>query len=234
MSDNSASTKKKSRETLVAPTADEQASRNQRRQVEVKEKREKRLKTAERNKRQTMLTRIAIGVVGVLIVGGIGFAIFNSVNNADANSIPKGTVTYDNTSRAHDDSYDSWPQSPPTGGTHNSVWQNCGYYAGQVGKGHAVHSLEHGAIWITYLPGTSPDVLDKLKSLAESETYILVSEYPGQAAPIVMTAWNHQLNLQTIDDARFDQFIKVFRTSEKYTPELGAVCTNGVSDIIGS
>ncbi len=46
----------------------------------------------------------------------------------------------------------TYTENPPVGGVHNPVWQNCGYYAAPIPNETAVHSLEHGAIWITYQP----------------------------------------------------------------------------------
>jgi hypothetical protein len=45
-----------------------------------------------------------------------------------------------------------YPQSPPVGGPHNPIWQNCGFYSKPVRDEYAVHSMEHGAVWITYSP----------------------------------------------------------------------------------
>ena len=43
-----------------------------------------------------------------------------------------------------------YPQLPPNGGNHNSVPQQCAVYTSPIAPEHAVHSLEHGAVWITY------------------------------------------------------------------------------------
>jgi len=40
---------------------------------------------------------------------------------------------------------------PPVGGQHNATWMNCGIYDQPVLNERAVHNMEHGAIWITYL-----------------------------------------------------------------------------------
>ncbi len=51
-----------------------------------------------------------------------------------------------------------YPQIPPVGGIHNPTWQTCTFYDRPVSSEAAVHSLEHGAIWVTYrpdLPATS-------------------------------------------------------------------------------
>ncbi len=54
-------------------------------------------------------------------------------------------------------------QSPPVGGDHASIWQNCGFYSEPVRNETAVHSMEHGAVWITYRPGLPTEQVDKLR-----------------------------------------------------------------------
>src|SRR4029079_6621862 len=55
-----------------------------------------------------------------------------------------------------------YAENPPIGGQHNVVWQNCGIYDAPIHNEHAVHSLEHGAIWITYRPDLAADQVQKL------------------------------------------------------------------------
>ena len=52
----------------------------------------------------------------------------------------------------HTEAAVDYPQSPPAGGDHNPVWQNAGFYEEPVQNETAVHTLEHGAVWITYQP----------------------------------------------------------------------------------
>ena len=66
---------------------------------------------------------------------------------------PVGVVkSYSNLSRNHTKEPVDYPQTPPVGGPHNPIWQNCGFYSKPVRNEHAVHSMEHGAVWITYSP----------------------------------------------------------------------------------
>lgn len=216
----------KGRSTTAAATAPtvESLNRRERRPDLIKKRREELKRTPEKRKKQQLYTRVGFAVVGVLIVGLIAYGVQQGLSDRDLNKIPTGTVSYEYQSAQHDDTFDAWTESPPVGGVHNNVWQTCGYYAAPIGKGNAVHSLEHGAIWITYRSDVPQDQIDELKKLADEQSYILISPYQDQASPIVATAWNHQLQLQSADSKDLDRFIRVFKNNRKYTPEYGASC----------
>ena len=75
-----------------------------------------------------------------------------------------------------------YTESPPVGGAHNVVWQNCRIYDVPIHNEHAVHSLEHGAVWITYRSDLPPDQVQILKSAA-SDDFMLLSPYTGSGEP---------------------------------------------------
>jgi Protein of unknown function (DUF3105) len=141
------------------------------------------------------------------------------------NHVP-GTVTYATT--------------PPVGGDHNAVWMNCGIYDKPVPNEHAVHNLEHGAVWITYRPSLPKSEVDALRSFVESQSvlspnpqaggsrYMDLTPYPGLPSPIVVTSWGFQLRLTSPTDPRLQQFVNKFRVSKSYTPEYGGPCTGGI------
>ena len=52
----------------------------------------------------------------------------------------------------------------------------------------------------------------------------MLSPYTGLPAPIVLTAWNHQLQMQSFDKDTVEQFIRSYKTKQGVTPELGASC----------
>ena len=99
--------------------------------------------------------------------------------------------SYSNLSRDHTKQPVDYPQSPPVGGPHNPIWQNCGFYSKPVRNENAVHSMEHGAVWITYSPDLPNDQVEKIKSLTQ-KSYVLASPYPGLPAPVVASAWGKQ------------------------------------------
>jgi hypothetical protein len=122
----------------------------------------------------------------------------------------------------------SYTETPPMGGPHNVVWQNCGIYETPIHSEHAVHSLEHGAIWITYRPGLAPEQIAKLRSFA-ADDFMLLSPYPGLPQPIVASAWNHQLTFANADDPALPAFIAEYKNNPRTTPEFGAACAGATS-----
>ena len=121
-----------------------------------------------------------------------------------------------------------YKESPPVGGTHNVVWQNCGIYDTPIHNEHAVHSLEHGAVWITYRPDLPADQVQMLRSAA-SDDFMLLSPYPGLASPVVASAWNHQIGLDGAADPKLPAFIARYKNNPDTTPEFGASCLGGTS-----
>jgi hypothetical protein len=122
-------------------------------------------------------------------------------------------------------------QIPPVGGDHAPIWQNCGFYPEPVRDETAVHSMEHGAVWITYRPGLPAEQVDKLRELADNETYVLVSLYPDLPTPVVASAWGKQLRLDSAEDPRLEQFVSAFLRGPQ-TPEPGAPCRGGTSKTV--
>ena len=119
-----------------------------------------------------------------------------------------------------------YPMTPAAGGDHNAVWQNCGVYTEPLVNEHAVHSLEHGAVWVTYSPDLPADQVAVLTDEIEGQNYGLLSPHEGQASPIFMSAWGAQLALDDPDDPRFDVFLEKYLQGAQ-TPEPGAACFGG-------
>ena len=142
----------------------------------------------------------------------------------------EGIEFYSNLSRDHVDGDVSYTMNPPVGGSHSPVPQNCGIYDHVISNEHAVHSLEHGAVWITYEPGLAEEEVAKLQSLVEPYSYTLLSPYQPNLldTPIVAVAWGIRLELQEADDPRLSQFVQNYVQGPQ-TPEPGERCVGGVS-----
>jgi hypothetical protein len=90
----------------------------------------------------------------------------------------------------------------------------------------AVHALEHGAVWITYQESLPADQVATIEGLADDATHVLASPYPGLRAPVVVTAWERQLDLESADDPRLVEFLDAY-VEGPTTPEPGATCAGG-------
>ncbi|MFJ3668256.1 DUF3105 domain-containing protein [Streptomyces sp. NPDC090106] len=122
----------------------------------------------------------------------------------------------------------SYPMSPPVGGDHNAVWLNCNgnVYTDEVANENAVHSLEHGAVWVTYTSKAKKADVDALAAKVKKTPYTLMSPYEDQDAPIVLSAWGHQRTVTGADDPDVATFFETYVQGEQ-TPEPGASCTGG-------
>jgi hypothetical protein len=176
-----------------------------------------------RTPRQRRTLVIVFGLVVIAALGAFLAVVLLSDRSQEA-SEPAGVQSFDNLSRNH--TYDpvTYEQSSPVGGDHNPVWQNAGFYEDPVQNENAVHTMEHGAVWITYEPDLPQDQKDQLRQIVESQDCLLASPYPNLPTPVVASAWGKQLRLQSVDDPGLREFIQAYRKGPQ-TPEPGASCT---------
>ncbi|OLT18211.1 hypothetical protein BJF78_12320 [Pseudonocardia sp. CNS-139] len=116
---------------------------------------------------------------------------------------------------------------PPMGGSHDYAWAACNgvVYPEALRSENAVHSMEHGAVWITYNPDqVTGAALDTLRAKVDNQPYTLMSPYPDLDQPISLQSWGHQLKLTDANDPRIDQFITALRVNQYQHPEPNASC----------
>jgi hypothetical protein len=148
---------------------------------------------------------------------------------AEATPIP-GVETFEVTSADHTTNPVDYPQDPPAGGPHDPSWQRCMVYDAPVRNENAVHSQEHGAVWITYQPDLPESDRESLAELAEGQEYVLISPYPELEDLVVASAWGAQLRLDDVNDPRLQAFIERYAGNG---PEGGATCDSGVETTVG-
>lgn len=116
---------------------------------------------------------------------------------------------------------------PPLGGEHNARWLACDVYDEQVPVEFAVHSLEHGAVWLAYDPALGDDEVAALAALAETnEEYVLVSPQEGLDSRVVAVTWGAGLEASSADDPRLAQFVEAYAGGGQ-GGEKGAPCRGG-------
>lgn len=178
-------------------------------------------------KRNIWLRRIIWGSIGLLLTAIVVATIVFRLRDQTATTGPiQGVKTYQGLSQDHKEGTLTYPQNPPVGGPHNATWQNCGIYDQAIRNENAIHSLEHGAVWITYRPDLSAQGIDQLKRLAQGRAYVLLSPFPNLPTPVVLNAWSTQLQLTKADDPRAAKFLSTYEQGPQ-TPEQGATCSGG-------
>ncbi|MFD8396398.1 DUF3105 domain-containing protein [Streptomyces sp. NPDC059680] len=122
----------------------------------------------------------------------------------------------------------NYPTNPPIGGPHNPVLLNCDgdVYTKPVRNENAVHSLEHGAVWVTYNSKASEADVQALAEKVRSTPYTMMSPYEKQKDPMMLTAWGHQRTVTSASDPNVDRFFETYAQGAQ-TPEPGAPCTGG-------
>ena len=132
----------------------------------------------------------------------------------------------------------SYSATPPAGGKHWPAtapdvapgvlgWLRCAVYDRPVPPEFAVHSQEHGAVWLTHLPGAAPADVAAFAALAEVRPdYVIVSPYAGQPSGWVASTWGYQLAVDEPDDPRLRRFVERFAGGGQ-GGEAGADCAGG-------
>ncbi|MDQ0894798.1 DUF3105 domain-containing protein [Agromyces ramosus] len=207
-----------------AQSVKEKRAAERERKLEEFRKREAR---AKRNRRIAIWSSVAGGVAVVaLLVTAIVLTPQPVAYSAGGEGVEiDGVETFDNES-LHVEGTVDYPQTPPAGGEHSQVWLNCGVYDQPVPNENAAHSLEHGALWVTYDPALGDGQLEALRAKLPS-TYVVLSPFDGLPSPIVLSGWNTQLQIEDADDPRIAEFFEEYWKSQ-HVPEPGALCTGGL------
>ena len=133
----------------------------------------------------------------------------------------------------------AYAENPPLGGAYSPLWQKCAAYPAPIYDEYAVHSLERGAVWITYNPALPTAEVAKLKGLlaeprvGKNDTKTvppsLLSPRTGLPTPVVVSVWNAQVPVTGADDPRLKAFLDRC-VKENAAPEAGKGCSTGYTE----
>lgn len=165
------------------------------------------------------------GVVTVMAVLGIGFGVWQAVQPQlefpdleTATDLPRKHIT-----KA------KFFDLPPMGGDHDVKWQNCGVYEQAIETKNAVHSLEHGAVWIVYRPDLASVQRKALVKFALGRPYVLLSPLQNMDTRVAIVAWGHRIKMQAVDEEVMGRFVQRFAGSLK-APEPAGPCIGGIGN----
>ncbi len=170
---------------------------------------------------------LAVALIGILVYAAMnqGGGVSDVLRNPDKGI--KGVAVASDLAkipRNHVAGTVKYAQTPPNGGDHNAAPQTCAVYTEPIAPEHAVHSLEHGAVWVTYSSKASKADIEALTAKVEGQQYRMLSPIPDQSNPIDLTAWGRRLSVTSADDKRVDQFLDAYSGGPQ-APEPGSACT---------
>lgn len=126
----------------------------------------------------------------------------------------------------------TYNSNPPTSGPHWPEPVKNGVYDTQFPDEQMIHNLEHGYIWISYLPSTSEatsgaapgiseDEKKKLSQLAAADNWkVVLGPRAANDTRIILAAWGRLLKMNDLDEAKIKEFISVYRNrGPEKTPE---------------
>src|SRR5690606_593834 len=155
-----------------------------------------------------------VGLIAAGIIGAAAWGVLTEKTWQERAAAIEGLVNYRETkpemlTAEHVSGVLEYEVMPPVGGNHNDYWQNCNgmVYDAPIAKEHAVHSLEHGAVWVTYHPDLPNDQVQSLARRVEGTDYLFMSPFEDLDSPISLQAWGYQLKVDDASDPRIDEFI---------------------------
>lgn len=184
---------------------------------------------------------IAITASAAIVTALIGFGAWvmidqqnkNEADEAAAKAPVAGEQSWDakKLGNKHVETPVKYEMTPPVGGDHHPRWMNCDgdVYTNPIPEVNAVHSLEHGAVWVTYNDKAPKADVDKLAAKVAKTPFTLMSPVKEQSGAIMLSAWGKQLTVDKADDARVAAFLTRYIQGPQ-TPEPTAPCTNGLAD----
>ncbi|MBI4129786.1 DUF3105 domain-containing protein [Candidatus Roizmanbacteria bacterium] len=112
--------------------------------------------------------------------------------------VPSGTVV-------------DYKTNPPTSGGHLAEAESWGVYDKEIDDKAAVHSLEHGGIWISY-----NDISDEEKALLEelgrlNPGSVIISPRSENDDTIVVASWGKMMRLESVDQAVILKYIETYK-----------------------
>jgi len=126
-----------------------------------------------------------------------------------------------------------YTHSPPVGGNHTypPVWQQCmgNIYDSPIPNEHAVHSMEHGAVWVTYKAGLPADQVKILEGKVRQKPFTMLSPVENLDKNVSLQAWGWQLKVDDVNDGRIADFIGAL--AKNATVEPNATCGLGTTAV---
>ncbi|MEX0934002.1 MAG: DUF3105 domain-containing protein [Candidatus Paceibacterota bacterium] len=171
--------------------------------------RERKQKDAHLQNTKKTFVKYGIWLVGIAVVG-YALVLLAQSTGVKGEDMSRG---YEIMNRQHIEvgvAHLPYNSNPPSSGWHYSSVAQGGFYTEPLADENVIHNLEHGDIWISYLPSISGEARDMLERF--SGRYVVVSPRTENEGDVSLVAWGRvdTFNLEEAADAegRIKDFIK--------------------------
>jgi hypothetical protein len=107
--------------------------------------------------------------------------------------------------------------NPPTSGSHLAQAEEWGIFTNEIDNMAAVHSMEHGGIWISYKDINQEEIAVLEDIGKQNSQSTLVSPRSGNDNKIVIASWGKMMRLESVDKALIQKFIDTYKNQ---SPEM--------------
>jgi hypothetical protein len=178
-----------------------QELKKQRRQ----EAKEERAAEQQRTQRRALAGRIGLYAAAGVIVLASGYWAYGKLTEkvtwVDVPTLPSPHVKLGETHLPYN-------SDPPTSGPHTDALARWGVHSEPIPKETQLHNLEDGGVVINYGCQDCPELVGRLKTIADRYDRIVLAPYPGLDRKIALTAWGKIDTFDEFDEARIVWFIK--------------------------
>jgi hypothetical protein len=101
--------------------------------------------------------------------------------------------------------------NPPTSGNHLAQPKEWGIFTNEIDDMQAVHSMEHGGIWISYKDINEEEIAVLEDIGKQNSQSTLVSPRSGNDNKIVVASWGKVMRLEIADKALIQKYIDTYK-----------------------
>jgi hypothetical protein len=177
----------------------------------------------EREKKAEFIKKIRnwVLVIVIIIAGVYGFTLLTKKSpeqiefeqRVEAVSLDGKVEEFEIEGRDHvsSDTKVDYQTNPPTSGGHLAQAEEWGVYDEEIDDKAAVHSLEHGGVWISYKDISEEDIAVLKEIGKQNSQNTVVSPRAANDKKIVVASWGKMMQLDSIDKALIQQYIDTFK-----------------------
>ena len=200
---------------------EEQLSKKERKDLKRQEKREGHVR--ERRMRKTK--KIVVWAISLGIITAAGWFGIQALTPEPLGEDYSRVMPQEGVAHVSEGTRVLYQSNPPTSGNHWGTPLRDGIYDTEKPDEAAIHSLEHGRVWITYKPDIGQQAIAALKDAIKGQSGVIMSPRVANETDIALAAWMRldTFNLNedgTIDTKRVLDFIQRYRNKgPEYVPQ---------------